>query len=49
VVNLPEIRERLLEQGADGVGSTPEELGRIVTAELAKWAPLIKEANIRPE
>lgn len=49
VVNLPEIRAKLLEQGADGVGSTPEELGRVVTAELAKWAPLIKEANIRPE
>jgi tripartite-type tricarboxylate transporter receptor subunit TctC len=49
VVNLPEIRDKLLEQGADAVGSTPEELGRVVTAELAKWAPLIKEANIRPE
>jgi tripartite-type tricarboxylate transporter receptor subunit TctC len=49
VVNIPEIRERLLEQGADAVGSTPEELGRVVTAELAKWAPLIREANIRPE
>jgi tripartite-type tricarboxylate transporter receptor subunit TctC len=49
LVNTPEIREKLLEQGADAVGSTPEELGRVVTAELAKWAPLIREANIRPE
>ncbi len=49
VVNTPEIRDKLLEQGADAVGSTPEELGRVVTAELAKWAPLIREANIRPE
>jgi tripartite-type tricarboxylate transporter receptor subunit TctC len=49
VVNLPEIRERLLEQGADAVGSTPEELGRVVTSELAKWAPLIRDAKIRPE
>jgi tripartite-type tricarboxylate transporter receptor subunit TctC len=49
MVNTPDIREKLLEQGADAVGSTPEELGRIVTAELAKWAPLVREANIRPE
>ena len=32
-----------------GFRGTPEELGRVVTAELAKWAPLIREANIRPE
>ena len=49
VVNLPDIKDKLLEQGADAVGSTPEELGRVVTAELAKWAPLIRDANIRPE
>ncbi|MGZ5641470.1 MAG: tripartite tricarboxylate transporter substrate binding protein [Usitatibacter sp.] len=48
-VNLPEIREMLLQQGADAVGSTSEELGRVVTAELAKWAPIIREAKIRPE
>ena len=46
VVNVPEIREKLMEQGADAVGSTPEELGRVVTAELAKWAPLIRDAHI---
>jgi tripartite-type tricarboxylate transporter receptor subunit TctC len=29
------------------VGSTPDELGKHVTAELAKWAPVVKSANIQ--
>jgi tripartite-type tricarboxylate transporter receptor subunit TctC len=48
-VAIPEIREMLLQQGADGVGSTPEELGRVVAADLAKWAPLIRDAKIKIE
>ena len=29
------------------VGSTPEELGKHVTAELAKWKPVVEGANIQ--
>ena len=42
----PEIRQKLLEQGGDPVGSTPEQLDRVVKAELRKWAELIREAHI---
>jgi tripartite-type tricarboxylate transporter receptor subunit TctC len=28
------------------VGSTPEELARLLKAEMEKWRPVIKEANI---
>ena len=42
----PEIRQKLLEQGGDPVGSTPEHLDRVVKAELRKWAQLIREAHI---
>jgi tripartite-type tricarboxylate transporter receptor subunit TctC len=42
----PEIRQKLLEQGGDPVGSTPEHLDRVVKAELRKWALLIREAHI---
>jgi tripartite-type tricarboxylate transporter receptor subunit TctC len=44
-----EVRERLLAQGAEGVGGTPEALGKIVAAELPKWAKLAKDANIKPD
>jgi len=49
VVAQPEIRERLLAQGSEGVGGTPEALGRIVDTELPRWAKLAKDANIRVE
>jgi tripartite-type tricarboxylate transporter receptor subunit TctC len=46
---MPEIREKLLAQGMEPVGSTPEELGRFMKAEVEKWGRVIKSANIRPE
>lgn len=38
----PEIRERLLGLGAEGVGNTPEAFGQFIRAETAKWANLVK-------
>jgi tripartite-type tricarboxylate transporter receptor subunit TctC len=49
VVSDPEIRERLLAQGAEGVGGTPEALAKVVAAELPKWAKLAKDANIKAD
>ena len=49
VVAQPEIRERLLAQGSEGVGGTPEALGKVVDAELPRWARLAKDANIRAD
>ena len=49
VVAQPEIKERLLAQGSEGVGGTPEALGKMVDAELPRWAKLAKDANIRAE
>ena len=49
VIGDPEVRERLLAQGAEGVGGTPEALARVVAAELPKWAKLAKDANIKPD
>lgn len=39
--------ERMKEFSATIVGSTPEELSAHVTAELAKWGPVVKQANIK--
>ena len=49
VVQLAEVRQRLLEQTADPVGSTPEELGRVVTTDLKRWAEVIRRAGIKAE
>ena len=49
VVHLPEVKRELLAQSADPVGSGPEELERVVRAELKSWAAVIHEAGIKPE
>jgi tripartite-type tricarboxylate transporter receptor subunit TctC len=49
VVVDSDIRSKLLDQGAEGVGGTPEALGKVVEAELVRWAKLAKDAEIRSE
>jgi tripartite-type tricarboxylate transporter receptor subunit TctC len=45
----PAVKEKLLGQGAEAVGSTPAQLGAVVKAELAKWKKVTKEASIKAE
>jgi tripartite-type tricarboxylate transporter receptor subunit TctC len=44
-----DVRERLAADGAEPVGSSPEEFGAFIRAEIAKWAKVAKAAGIRPE
>jgi tripartite-type tricarboxylate transporter receptor subunit TctC len=45
----PDIRQRLLDQGAEPVGSTSEEFDRVLRAEVAKWQEVIGAAGIRAD
>jgi tripartite-type tricarboxylate transporter receptor subunit TctC len=47
VIQLPDVKQKLLEQGGDTVGSTPEELDRVVRAEVRKWAEVVREAKLK--
>ena len=49
VIELPDVKQKLLEQGGDTVGSTPEVLDKVVKSELVRWADLIRKANIHVE
>ena len=49
VLQTPEVKEKLVAQGTDPVGSTSEEFGAFMKAETAKWARVIREANIRAD
>ena len=49
VVHLPEVKQRLLEQGADSVGSSAEHLEQVVKSELQRWAEVVRDAKIRLE
>jgi tripartite-type tricarboxylate transporter receptor subunit TctC len=41
------VRERLSKEGADPVGSSPEEFAAYIKAEIAKWGKVIRAANIQ--
>ncbi len=46
---LPEVRARLADNGAEGVGSTPEEFAKFLRAESEKWARVIKAGGVKAE
>jgi len=46
-LQLPEVKQKLLEQGGDVVGSTPEELDKVVKGELRRWAEVVRDAKIK--
>lgn len=43
----PAVAERMKEFSATIVASTPEELAAHVKAELAKWTPIVRDANVQ--
>jgi len=49
VIQMPDVKQKLLEQGGDTVGSAPEALDKVVKGELKKWATLIRDAKIKLE
>jgi len=49
IVQEPDVRDKLLAQGSEGVGGTPEALAKVVSTELPRWAKLAKDASINAE
>jgi tripartite-type tricarboxylate transporter receptor subunit TctC len=47
VMQAPDIRKRLVNEGAKFTPMSPDEFGTFVKAEMAKWARVVKEAGIR--
>ena len=48
IVQMPEVQERLSASGAEPVASTPEQFGAYLSAEVAKWGRVVKQAKIPP-
>ena len=46
MVNGPDVRARMAVEGAEPVGSTPEQFAARVQSEIAKWSKVIKAAGI---
>jgi len=48
-LNTPVMKERLANQGVDGIASTPEQLTRHLRAELEKWTAVVKAAGLKAD
>ena len=49
IVRLPDVQEKLVAAGIDPKPMTIAEAKALITSESAKWARVIKDANIKPE
>ena len=45
----PDTRQRLLDLGAEPVGNTPEEFGKLLREEVARWAEVVKVSGARAD
>jgi tripartite-type tricarboxylate transporter receptor subunit TctC len=45
----PDLRQRLVEQGAEPVGNTPEQFSRLLREEVEKWAEIVRVSGAKAE
>ena len=45
----PDTRQRLLDQGAEPVGNTPEEFAKIMKEEVVRWAEVVKASGAKAD
>ena len=49
IVHLPDVTQRLQQQGLEAIGSTPEDLGKHIKEESAVFAQLVKAIGDQPQ
>jgi tripartite-type tricarboxylate transporter receptor subunit TctC len=49
ILAMPDVRERFQAQGVEPVGSTPEQFGEHIRAQMAKWAKVVQDAGVKAE
>jgi len=47
IMQMPEVRKKLSDIGADAIGGTPAELTALIEREIPQWAKVIKGAGIK--
>ncbi len=47
VINTPDFRQRIEIDAVEPIGSTPEQLGEYIRAELAKWAKIVRDSGAK--
>ena len=49
VLAAPDVRERLINDGAEVIGNSPEEFAAYMASETTKWAKVARDADIKAE
>ncbi|HZR67541.1 MAG TPA: tripartite tricarboxylate transporter substrate binding protein [Burkholderiales bacterium] len=49
IVRLPDVRDKLVGMGVDPLGNSPEQVAEWIRAELARYRPVVRAANIKAE
>jgi tripartite-type tricarboxylate transporter receptor subunit TctC len=49
IIRLPEVKERLLAQGAEPIGTSPEQFALALQSDIAKYARIIRESGYKAE
>jgi tripartite-type tricarboxylate transporter receptor subunit TctC len=49
IMQAPDVKQTLSQQGADPLGSTPEEFGKAIEIDIEKWKKVVTAAGIKPE
>jgi tripartite-type tricarboxylate transporter receptor subunit TctC len=47
ILKMPEIQKQIFTDGAEPVGSSPEEFRRYLIADLAKWSKVVKASGAK--
>jgi tripartite-type tricarboxylate transporter receptor subunit TctC len=49
ILKMDDVRRRFLDQGVEPAGGSPTQFSDHIKAEIAKWAKVVRDANIQPE
>jgi tripartite-type tricarboxylate transporter receptor subunit TctC len=49
ILNEPDVHKRIVDDGSEPVGSSPEEFKRFLDADLVKWTKVVKESGAKLE
>ena len=49
ILNMPEVRQRLVDGGSEVIGSSPDDADRFLKSEIKKWGVVVRTAKISTE
>jgi len=49
VLKLPDVQQRLITEGAVGIGNTPEQFTAQIKDDIAKWGKVVQDSGMKTE